>query len=220
MRSYYKQIQRQNTQFQNKSKKWQKFDFWEISFQKQKFLQNEHFWVKNNCNQANDKIILFVVLEEKGLNNLFLDMNNIVWFVMFVKRENEQTSAVERCSKCEDSMTWTNKASTISKSKMSLFRSNIQYIDKIRKRIHWRKSCGKERKIDLVLIWCIRSKRFVSVWRVPVKLIALALLTTISIPPNFFTPSSTARWICSSNRMSHWQGRQSPPSLRISSAAE
>ena len=46
------------------------------------------------------------------------------------------------------------------------------------------------RYVPLVLMLCIRSYFFIGVSCVPVKFIALALLITISIPPNFSTVSS------------------------------
>ena len=53
------------------------------------------------------------------------------------------------------------------------------------------------------LIWFIRSKRFMSVWSVPVNEMALALFTQMSIPPNVRHRRSTAAGTCSSKRMSH-----------------
>ena len=52
---------------------------------------------------------------------------------------------------------------------------------------------------------------FVTVSNVPVKLIALALLTSMSMPPNVFTASWTALKIAPSLRMSTAQGRHFPP---------
>ena len=46
---------------------------------------------------------------------------------------------------------------------------------------------------------------------VPVRDIALALFTRISMPPNFLTVSSTAFLTCSSERISTIQGRHFPP---------
>ena len=65
--------------------------------------------------------------------------------------------------------------------------------------------------VPLVLIWCMRSYFFIGVSWVPVKLIALALLITISIPPNFSTVSSMDFWICSSFLMSTIHGNACPP---------
>ena len=58
---------------------------------------------------------------------------------------------------------------------------------------------------------------FVVVSNVPVKLIALALLTSISMPPNFFTASWTALEIAPSSRMSTAQGRHFPPASSTTS---
>lgn len=52
---------------------------------------------------------------------------------------------------------------------------------------------------------------------VPVKLIALALLTSTSMPPNFFTASWTALEIAPSSRMSTVQGRHFPPASSTTS---
>ena len=46
---------------------------------------------------------------------------------------------------------------------------------------------------------------------VPVRLMALALLTKMSMPPNFLTASSTAACSWASSRMSTKHGRQEPP---------
>ena len=67
------------------------------------------------------------------------------------------------------------------------------------------------RYVPLVLMLCIRSYFFIGVSCVPVKLIALALLITISIPPNFSTVSSMDFWICSSFLMSTIHGNACPP---------
>ena len=58
---------------------------------------------------------------------------------------------------------------------------------------------------------------FVVVSNVPVKVIALALLTSISMPPNFFTASWTALEIAPSSRMSTAQGRHFPPASSTTS---
>ena len=58
---------------------------------------------------------------------------------------------------------------------------------------------------------------FVVVSNVPVKLIALALLTSISMPPNFFTASWTVLEIAPSSRMSTAQGRHFPPASSTTS---
>ena len=55
------------------------------------------------------------------------------------------------------------------------------------------------------------SHFFIGVSKVPVKLIALALLTSMSIPPNVFTASCTALLTAFSSRISTAQGRHFPP---------
>ena len=67
------------------------------------------------------------------------------------------------------------------------------------------------RNVPLVLIWCMRSNRFIGVASVPVKWIALALLTTMSIPPNCFTACSMEFWMLLSSRTSTMLGRACPP---------
>jgi len=52
---------------------------------------------------------------------------------------------------------------------------------------------------------------FIVVSSVPVKFITLALFTTISIPPNFFTASPTALYTASSSWISTAHGRHFPP---------
>jgi len=54
---------------------------------------------------------------------------------------------------------------------------------------------------------------------VPVRLIALALLTQMSMPPNVSTAFATAAWTWSSKRMSTWSGSALPPASSISFAA-
>lgn len=58
---------------------------------------------------------------------------------------------------------------------------------------------------------CIRSYRFISVSLVPVNEIADALLTSISIPPNFLTASSIAPRTCFSSLTSTIHGKHFPP---------
>ena len=65
----------------------------------------------------------------------------------------------------------------------------------------------------------IKSKRFISVYVVGVREIALALFITISIPPNSSTVLSTALLICSSCLISVTMGSALPPHASISSAA-
>lgn len=50
-----------------------------------------------------------------------------------------------------------------------------------------------------------------SVSNVPVSDMALALLTSMSIPPNALTAASTAAITCFSSRTSTTQGRHFPP---------
>ena len=47
--------------------------------------------------------------------------------------------------------------------------------------------------------------------KVPVKLMALALLISISIPPNVFTASSTASFTLASSLISTTHGKHLPP---------
>ena len=68
-------------------------------------------------------------------------------------------------------------------------------------------------------MFCIRSKRFMSVASVPVRLIADALLMQMSMPPKRSTAASTAACTCSSSRMSPTIGRAAPPAASISAAA-
>lgn len=67
------------------------------------------------------------------------------------------------------------------------------------------------RKVPLALILFIKSYLFISVAIVLVKEIALALFTTISIPPNFATALSTALITWVSSRTSTMQGKALPP---------
>ena len=59
-----------------------------------------------------------------------------------------------------------------------------------------RARCGmhacEHANVPRVLIWCIRSYRFIAVCSVSVRLIALALLTRMSMPPNASTVAATA----------------------------
>ena len=65
----------------------------------------------------------------------------------------------------------------------------------------------------------MRSKRFIGVSSVAVRLIALALLTRMSMPPNVSTVFATAAAICASSRMSTTQASALPPAASISAAA-
>lgn len=91
------------------------------------------------------------------------------------------------------------------------FKWGIQYFDTI--------------NVPLVLIECIKSYLFIikmieylfmSVASVSVSEIALALLMSISIPPNVATAFSMAAFTSLSFRMSHWIPRALPPASSIS----
>jgi len=75
-------------------------------------------------------------------------------------------------------------------------------------------------KVPRVLIWCIRSKRFMSVCCTEVSWIALALFTTMSRPPKCWAVLSSACLTISSSRTSTTSGSALPPAFSISSAAE
>ena len=70
---------------------------------------------------------------------------------------------------------------------------------------------------SFIVFFMTKHYFFVVVSNVPVKLIALALLTSISMPPNFFTASWTALEIALSSRMSTAQGRHFPPASSTTS---
>ena len=61
------------------------------------------------------------------------------------------------------------------------------------------------------MMLCIRSKFLMDVSPVPVRCMADALFTTISIPPNVLTANSTASWIWDSLLTSTIHGRHFPP---------
>jgi hypothetical protein len=65
----------------------------------------------------------------------------------------------------------------------------------------------------------MRSKRLTGRSRIGARLIALALLTTMSIPPKRSTAEATAASTASASRMSPTIGSASPPADSISSAA-
>ena len=65
----------------------------------------------------------------------------------------------------------------------------------------------------------IRSKRFIGVAGVGVRLIALALFTRMSMPPKRSTAWATAAATAFSSRMSVGTGSAWPPAASISSAA-
>src|SRR5690625_2753510 len=73
--------------------------------------------------------------------------------------------------------------------------------------------------VPRVLTWCIRSKRFIGVSAVPASQIALALLTTMSMPPKCSAVSASASATRASSRMSTLSGRALPPAASISAAA-
>src|SRR5262249_187845 len=74
-------------------------------------------------------------------------------------------------------------------------------------------------KVPRALTWCIRSKRRMSVSATGVRETALALLTTMSMPPKAATVRSIASFTCASSRTSTTSGNALPPALAISSAA-
>jgi hypothetical protein len=65
----------------------------------------------------------------------------------------------------------------------------------------------------------IKSKRFMGVASVLVRLMALALLTRMSMPPKVSTALAAAANTASSSRMSTASGRARPPAASISFAA-
>lgn len=67
------------------------------------------------------------------------------------------------------------------------------------------------RKVPLALILFMRSYRFMSVSLVSVNDIALALLITTSMPPNWLTARVTAAFTWPSSRTSAVHGRAFPP---------
>src|SRR6516225_8351079 len=69
-------------------------------------------------------------------------------------------------------------------------------------------------KVPRVLMPIIRSNRFMSVAWELVRLMALALLTQISIPPNSVTVLSTAAITWASSRISQMTGIALPPAAR------
>src|SRR2546430_1035179 len=79
----------------------------------------------------------------------------------------------------------------------ALFRCGMQYFDTM--------------KVPRVLMPIIRSNRFISVACELVRLMALALLTQISMPPNSATVLSIAAITCASSRISQRIGNALPP---------
>jgi hypothetical protein len=74
-------------------------------------------------------------------------------------------------------------------------------------------------KVPRALICCIRSNRRTSVSATGVRLIALALLTTMSSAPKRATVASIADFTAASSRTSHKSGRARPPTASIPAAA-
>ena len=74
-------------------------------------------------------------------------------------------------------------------------------------------------KVPRALTPIIRSKRFIGVSSVPVRLMALALLTRMSMPPKCSAARATPSAICASSRISTWSASALPPAASISSAA-
>src|SRR5580693_1972249 len=83
--------------------------------------------------------------------------------------------------------------------------------------------CGMQARLTTnvprVLIDCIRSYRLIASASVPDKLIAEALFTHTSIPPNRSTACATARSTWASSRMSPTTGSARPPPSSICAAA-
>ena len=75
----------------------------------------------------------------------------------------------------------------------------------------WLITLKYQRYVPRPLIPIIRSYLFIGVCRVPVRLMALALFTRISIPPNLSTADWTAFSTWSSCCMSTTHGRHLPP---------
>ena len=73
--------------------------------------------------------------------------------------------------------------------------------------------------VPRALICCIRSKRLTGSSRMGARLIALALLTTRSMPPKRSAVWAAAASTASASRMSPTIGSASPPAASISSAA-
>src|SRR6516164_8653152 len=87
----------------------------------------------------------------------------------------------------------------------AFFRCGMQYLDTI--------------KVPRVLMPIIRSNRFMSVACEFVRLMALALLTQTSMPPNSAAVLSIAAITCASSRMSQSIGRALPPAARSAIAS-
>src|SRR5579864_3631646 len=86
-------------------------------------------------------------------------------------------------------------------------------------RRRWGMAAWEQAKVARALTPHIRSKRFIGVARVPVRLMALALLTRTSSPPKCATASATALATRASSRTSTISGRAFPPAASTSAAA-
>ena len=75
------------------------------------------------------------------------------------------------------------------------------------------------RKLPRALMLCIRSYFFIARLSGSERSIAEALLTTMSMPPNFSTVCATASVTESSSRTSPTIGSALPPAASIASAA-
>ena len=76
-----------------------------------------------------------------------------------------------------------------------------------------------QRNVPRAFTWCMRSQRFMGVFAVSPRWMALALLTRTSIPPKRPTAWPTAACTCSSSRMSQATASAFPPARSTSSAA-
>ncbi len=86
-------------------------------------------------------------------------------------------------------------------------------------RRRWGMAAWEQANVARALTPHIRSKRFIGVARVPVRLMALALLTRTSRPPKCATASATALATRASSRTSTTSGRALPPAASTSAAA-
>ena len=76
----------------------------------------------------------------------------------------------------------------------------------------------EHRKVARAFTPSMRSKRLAGVASVGVRLMALALFTRISSPPNVFAVSAKACTMAASSRTSSWIGSALPPAASISAA--
>ncbi len=86
-------------------------------------------------------------------------------------------------------------------------------------RSRWGSAYFDTMKVPRVLIWCMRSKRRMSVSAMPVSETALALFTTMSMPPKCAAVLSIAALTAASSRTSTASGSARPPAASISAAA-